>query len=162
MTEQTSLIVVGVDDTAASRAALDFALQEGLARAATVEVVSAWVLSSPFEGLDHATTFEEGRDAAVATQDRVVAAAIEGLATRPVISQEVVHDYAGKALVEHSDSAAMIVVGSGRKGAVTRALLGSVSEYVVRHAACPVVVVPDPDRVVHHDPAGLETSSAGS
>lgn len=162
MTQQPKLIVVGVDGSPASRAALDFALQEGLARGATVEVVSAWVLSSPYEGLDHATTFEEGRDTAATTQDRVVAAATEGLTTLPVISQEVVHDYAGKTLVERSDGAAMIVVGSGRKGAVTRAILGSVSEYVVRHAACPVVVVPDPERVVHHDPASLESSTAGS
>jgi nucleotide-binding universal stress UspA family protein len=34
------------------------------------------------------------------------------------------------------------VVGSAHKGAVRRALLGSVSEYCVRHAKCPVVVIP--------------------
>ena len=38
-------------------------------------------------------------------------------------------------------------VGSGRKSVLVRALLGSVSEYCVRHARVPVVVVPDPSRL---------------
>ncbi|MBA2523381.1 MAG: universal stress protein, partial [Solirubrobacterales bacterium] len=37
-----------------------------------------------------------------------------------------------------------LVVGTGRKGTLRRTLLGSVSEFCVRHARCPVVVVPDP------------------
>lgn len=42
---------------------------------------------------------------------------------------------------EHAD---LIVVGTHRRGAVGRAILGSVSDAVVRSAACPVLVVPPP------------------
>ena len=39
----------------------------------------------------------------------------------------------------------MIIVGSHGFGAVFRLLLGSVSEKVLKHATCPVLIVP-PDR----------------
>src|ERR687893_641239 len=41
----------------------------------------------------------------------------------------------------HSIDAGMIVMGSRGQGRIRRALLGSVSESVVRHAHCPVTVV---------------------
>jgi len=55
----------------------------------------------------------------------------------------------GHAIVEianelHPD---LIVLGSVEKGFFLRLLAGSVSEFVVRHAPCPVLVVP------HHGPA---------
>jgi hypothetical protein len=59
----------------------------------------------------------------------------------------VLQNYGGHALVEAAHDAAMLVVGSGHKSLVARALLGSVSEYCVRHAKVPVVVVPDPARL---------------
>jgi len=43
-------------------------------------------------------------------------------------------------LAEEID-AGLIVVGSRRLGGVRRALMGSVSDSVVRHAHCPVMVV---------------------
>lgn len=46
-------------------------------------------------------------------------------------------------LVEEAQDALMLVVGSGRKGILARAFLGSSSAYCVRHATVPVVVVPD-------------------
>jgi hypothetical protein len=45
----------------------------------------------------------------------------------------------------------MLVVGSSHKGMAARRLLGSVSEYCLRHARVPVVVVPDPSRVREND-----------
>jgi nucleotide-binding universal stress UspA family protein len=49
---------------------------------------------------------------------------------------------AGKALVEHSESLDLLVLGSRGYGPLKSVLLGSVSSYVLRHAGCPVLVVP--------------------
>lgn len=56
---------------------------------------------------------------------------------------------AGESIVEASaaESADLIVVGTHERGTVGRLFLGSVSDYVVRHARCPVMVV-RPTRVV--------------
>lgn len=50
---------------------------------------------------------------------------------------------AGESIVEAagSEGADLIVVGTHERGAVGRLFLGSVSDYVVRHARCPVMVV---------------------
>jgi len=49
----------------------------------------------------------------------------------------------GEAIVEaaEAESADLIVVGTHGRGAVGRLFLGSVSDHVVRHARCPVMVV---------------------
>ena len=47
------------------------------------------------------------------------------------------------ALLEASDTAEMIVMGSSGRGLLARGLLGSVSSTVVRHANCPVAVIRD-------------------
>jgi nucleotide-binding universal stress UspA family protein len=49
---------------------------------------------------------------------------------------------AGKALVEHSEPLDLLVLGSRGYGPIKSVLLGSVSSYVLRHAGCPVLVVP--------------------
>ena len=50
---------------------------------------------------------------------------------------------AGESIVEASEAEAadLIVVGTHERGAVGRLFLGSVSDHVVRHARCPVMVV---------------------
>jgi nucleotide-binding universal stress UspA family protein len=48
-----------------------------------------------------------------------------------------------RGLIDASGDADRLVVGSRGRGAVAAAMLGSVSQACVRHARCPVVVVPD-------------------
>jgi len=148
MTERDNrAIVVGVDGSAGSKAALAFALQEGLARRCTVEVVTTWLMGPAISDIATATTFEEEHDKARRAQDAALAEVMSTFDERPVISQVVLQNYGGHALVEAAHDAALLVVGSGRKSVLARALLGSVSEYCIRHARVPVVVVPDPARL---------------
>jgi nucleotide-binding universal stress UspA family protein len=58
-------------------------------------------------------------------------------------TQYVIDGEPGEALCELADDihADLLVVGSHKHGVLTRAFMGSVSEYVVHHAPCPVLVV---------------------
>ncbi|HUQ60004.1 universal stress protein [Lentzea sp.] len=57
------------------------------------------------------------------------------------VAQEVAFDAPARALLRAGEGAALIAVGSHGRGAVTRAILGSVSHAVLHHAPCPVAVV---------------------
>lgn len=148
MTERDNrAIVVGVDGSAGSKAALAFALREGLARGSSVEVVTTWLMGPAISDIATATTVEEEQAKAKEIQDATLAQVLAEFDERPTVSQVVLQNYGGHALVEAAHDAAMLVVGNSRKNLVARALLGSVSEYCVRHAKVPVVVVPDPARL---------------
>lgn len=144
-----NLIVVGVDESPAAEAALRFALEEAAAHGAAVEVVTAWQWA-PYPGVGAAgvsavVTFESGAADAERLQSDVVQRVLDGrryVTELPEMTAVVEQDSPGHALVQRSAGTRMLVVGSGRKGLLTRAVLGSVSEHCVRHAPVPVVVVP--------------------
>ena len=156
MSARPGFIVVGVDQSAAARVALEFALDEGLAHGCAVECVTAWLWTSPYDGMNHVTSIPEGRQVAAAVQERELQRALDTYVQRPVISRTVVHQHAGRALVERAEGARMLVVGSARKGTVARTVAGSVSEYCVRHAPAPVVVVAAADRLQHRSVGEIE------
>ncbi len=58
--------------------------------------------------------------------------------------QQAIKENPGLAIVEMAGQvgADLIVMGSQQKGVVRRFLLGSVSNYVVNHSPCPVLIVP--------------------
>ena len=162
MNTREGFIVVGVDHSRPAVGALEFALDEAMAHGCAVEVVTAWLWSSPYEGMDHVTSIAEGQRIAAAVQDRALRDVLEGRVERPAISQVVVHEDAGRALVERAEGARMLIVGSARKGAMKRAVLGSVSEYCLRHAPAPVVVVADAEAHRHRGRLGAIETAAGT
>lgn len=136
-------IVVGIDGSKNSRAALDFAIDEARLRGAAVEAVMAWhrpytgdawtvAIPVDIEAMERA--YEEELDAIVD------AARTDGL-TSPVTTV-VVESSPAQALLDRADGAGLLVVGSRGHGGFVGLLLGSVGNQVAAHAPCPVVIVP--------------------
>ncbi|MGW3472253.1 universal stress protein [Saccharopolyspora sp. NPDC000995] len=136
-------IVVGVDGSPGSRAALRWALRYAEQCGGAVTAVMAWVPS----------TFTEvtPMPPALSDEDSVARAAWELrksvdetsalLATSVPVQREVVRGHAARALLDEAQGADLLVVGSRGHGGFVGALLGSVSRHCVSHAHCPVVVV---------------------
>lgn len=138
-------VVVGVDGSDGSLVALRTAAEEARRRRVPLEVVVAWhpgvVGSLPVFGVgtpveEQLAELRQGLDATLSS---------EGLADGdPDVRPRVVNGHAAEALVDASESAALVVVGSRGHGTVAGMLLGSVSQQVLAHARCPVMVVPRP------------------
>ena len=147
-------IVVGVDGSAPSLAALRWAADEARLREARLVAVYAWSypppVAVPGPGLaplpepDLPGQVEALRDSAEAELDAAISDAFPGGA--PVeIERKIVEGEAAETLENESRSADLVVVGTRGRSALAAALLGSVSEHVVGHASCPVVVLRTPD-----------------
>jgi nucleotide-binding universal stress UspA family protein len=143
-------IVVGVDGSDASAAALAWAAEEARLRSVPLVAVFAWsfIPAQPIgdPGMlavpagDLAGQLEAESEAARVILGEAVS---EALAAEPgvEVEQRLVEGDPGDALVAASESAALVVVGSHGRSGLKAALLGSVSRHVASHAACPVVVV---------------------
>ena len=90
---------------------------------------------------------------------REVEQATSGITELPPIAESSIEGDASRILPELSRGAAMLVVGRHRGGLVRQVLLGSVSAACVRHATCPVVVIPA-TVTPHEDASPAEPASA--
>jgi nucleotide-binding universal stress UspA family protein len=149
-TELDGRVVVGVDDSEQAAAALRWALAEGALRRCTVEVVHAW--SPPLSALPFGATLvipvdEAAVDAAARDSvDELVDGALAEMDDRPPeVLRTILPGGAATTLVEVSEDADLLVVGSHGRSGFRRIVLGSVAMACVSHAACPVVVVRVPD-----------------
>ena len=140
-------IVVGVDGSAASASAVRWATREAETRdlpLAVVTVLSPVVQAGgPWPAVPVPDEyFRLQRAEAQDILDKALAAVADGAATEGLqVTGEVVLGPILANLVEMSRRAEMVVVGCRGEGAVSRALLGSVSSGLVHHAHCPVAVV---------------------
>ncbi len=139
---EKSIIVVGVDAGGESRRALAWAASEALRRGSTLQLVTAWTWES-LEGAPLAVADPDAMQASArAAQEEAVAAVLDPMDPRPAYAALVVQSTAWEALVEASRTADLVVVGTHGRGPVRSFLLGSVSQAVIRHSSCPVVVLP--------------------
>jgi len=143
-------IVVGIDGSPGSDAAVSWAAREASLRGETLTllhavqpVVVSWSISASQVSI--ADWQEENARRAVDQARNGVGAALDPDLQRDVRS-EVLYAHPVDALVDASKDARMIVVGSHGRGALGRLLMGSVSRGVVEYAHCAVAVVhPDQD-----------------
>jgi nucleotide-binding universal stress UspA family protein len=147
MSEPTSKygILVAVDDSAESDAAVRWATREAVLRDAPVtlvHVVMPVVVSWPVALLQGSyNEWQEGNAQHVIEQAQKTLRASLGEARPPAVRTAVLHAYIVPALVDASKEAQMVVVGSRGMGAIGRTLLGSVSSGLVHHAHCPVAII---------------------
>lgn len=138
-------IVVGIDGSMASKAALAWAAEEARLRGCRVVAVHAWQFPAlGFGGYGGtvvpAIAVEDLEKLAHDTARESIAAVIGDDLSVPV-EASVRQGGAASVLLEASDGADLLVVGSEGHGAFAGMLLGSVSMHVVHHARCTVVVV---------------------
>ncbi|MFH9348941.1 universal stress protein [Kitasatospora sp. NPDC017646] len=132
-------IVVGIDGSEPSKAALRWAVGQAVLTGATVHAVAAWEYPSLYGWF--APMVDEGFERAA---HRTLTAEVDQVIgpERPVeIRESLVLGHAADVLLEAAEDADLLVLGSRGRGTFARALLGSVSTRCAVHGACPVVIV---------------------
>lgn len=139
-------IVVGVDGSANSERALAWAMKEAALQHAPLTVltvhqaVASGATGQPISYEEDRPELEQARKSTAALADKALGQLGE---QRPAsVSVRVVDGFPAKALIDASQDADLMVVGTRGMGGFARLLMGSVSSQVSQHAACPVVVVP--------------------
>jgi nucleotide-binding universal stress UspA family protein len=139
----TPLVVVGIDGSAEAAAALRFAVEEAALRGARLRIVCAWEPStSSYAGEAFAATpdvFLESEHRA----ESLLRAALEQVPAGGVVAEALAEE--GRpvtVLLEQSEGADLLVVGSRGRGVTKRLLLGSVGHDLAHHVCCPLVIVP--------------------
>jgi nucleotide-binding universal stress UspA family protein len=136
-------VVVGVDGSEASKLAVGFAFEESAYRRAELVPVLAWNDSTLVGAREWQAP---GHLAAVIEQAarRTLSESLAGWQERypdVVVRPELVRGRPRHALVERSKTAQLVVLGARGRDTFKGLLLGSVSQTLLHHSACPVAVV---------------------
>ncbi|WP_287933225.1 universal stress protein [Arthrobacter sp.] len=141
-------IVVGIDGSEYSTAALQTAATLAAALKLWLEVVSCWSRSDIYFAAEIPVGgFPEG-DLLEGEATRLVEDAVErafGPERPRSLSISVRYGHPAQILVEESANARLLVLGRRGRGGFLGLRIGSVSSACVAHAHCPVVVVNDPE-----------------
>ncbi|MFJ2302060.1 universal stress protein [Streptomyces sp. NPDC087787] len=144
--EATSVprIVVGVDGSEPSKAALRWAVSQARLTGGVVDAVIAWDFPTPWFGLTPPTDTDptDYQKQARKILDQAIDEALGPGPGRPVDLRPVsAHGHPAAVLLDAAEGAQLLVVGNRGRGGFSEALLGSVGQHCVQHAPCPVVVV---------------------
>ena len=134
-------VIVGLDGSKTDAVSFGVAASEATRRGTSLLAVHAWLITDdhlPLEGgvrIDPAIEVRLGQELQQTVHDLAAGTGLEQVQTR------VSYGYAGDVLCRLSEQADLLVLAGHGKGAWRGMLLGSVSQYVVEHASCPVMVV---------------------
>lgn len=152
-------IVVGVDGSAASAAAVGWAVQEARLRHASVHLVCAHdshaVLRAPYASWTWVTRQDE-RYAAARALLIAMAELARGQLPPGRLTTELADEPPVRALLDRAAKAEMLVLGTTRpapESGLPPRVMGPVARDCLRLAHCPVVVVAPDDQPGAHSPA---------
>lgn len=146
-------VVVGLDDTVGARTALRHALHEARRRDATLEVVTVFVSPERLAVLDRVPLVAERAEVAAVAEAAAWAVVDEVLAAErtehpdaevPTVVVRAVAGDPGPALAGAAADAELLVLGHRGRGGLATVTLGSVAWWCLRHAPCPLTVLPAP------------------
>jgi nucleotide-binding universal stress UspA family protein len=151
---QPPRVVVGIDGSEGSRAALAAAIDEAARMGGEVEAVATYAPADSWTDLatiavpSHEQIVEGLQERTRKLVDEVLAEreVAEGAAAEIAVRAEVFQGPAADVLVDRAGAADLLVVGSRGRGAFRGLLLGSVALHCAMHAPCPVLVVHPRDR----------------
>jgi nucleotide-binding universal stress UspA family protein len=138
-------IVTGVDGSDSSKAALQWAYDEATHHGASLMVVMTWhrptlPMSPPYGAIPEDDYENQPKNSALAQLDAFVADLVPRTPAVD-IRTSIEEGNPVKILLERSKKADLLVVGSRGRDGFKGMLLGSVSQHLVAHAECPVVVI---------------------
>jgi nucleotide-binding universal stress UspA family protein len=148
-------IIVGIDGSPESDAAVNWAAHDAAIRGLPLTVVH--VESPAAATWSQAPVLEESPEeqqaegrTLLAHASTIARDAIADTAQVQINGELLSSSTPVPTLVEQSKDAELIVVGSRGRGALSRSILGSVSAGLIRHAHCPVALIRDADPQMPH------------
>jgi nucleotide-binding universal stress UspA family protein len=136
-------IVVGIDGSESSLAAVRWAARQAELTGASLEVATAWQFPGTYAwGISLPETYDPSEDLRKLLSDAVTQLRKEHPGLR--VTSRLAQSHPSPFLVELSKGADLLVVGSRGHGEFVGMVLGSVSEHCVSKAHCPVLVYRDP------------------
>jgi nucleotide-binding universal stress UspA family protein len=136
-------IIVGIDGSSHSQIALDWAMREAKLRREPLSVLTVVHLSAA--GWHGMVVFPSGEEVVAQAREaarETAAKAAAGLGeAAPSASVQAVVGQPAEVLIDASQDADLLVLGSRGTGGFARLTMGSVSNQVSQHAHCPVVIV---------------------
>jgi nucleotide-binding universal stress UspA family protein len=132
-------IVVGIDGSEASKQALRWAIEQARLSGATVDAISAWEYPVGYGW----GPVVDAEGLLKASQQVLAETLVEVAGDNPPvpIRTQVIEGHPAYVLLQAAGGAQLLVLGCRGHGGFVGALLGSVSQYCVQHAPCPVVII---------------------
>lgn len=143
-TNVTGPVVVGIDGSEVSAKATEWAFAEASARGAELIAVHTWMDPQVQAAAAGIALTEDDWSQLEEQQNQTLAERLAGFASRypdVQVTRHVTRDRAVRALVDQSQGAQLVVVGSHGRGGFAGMVLGSTSRALLQAAPCPVMVV---------------------
>lgn len=147
-------IVVGVDGSPASDVAVRWAAREAVMRQKPLTLIhvvnpepSPWAQAPP---LDEFTVWQKNEGRRILADALKIARDTAIDSPRISIETELMFSATVPSLINISREAELVAVGNEGRGALARAVLGSVTSSLIRRAHCPVAVIRDEEPHMPH------------